>query len=206
MVENLPANAEDARDLGWEDPLEEGTGTPSSVLVWSGQRSLVGYSPWDAELDTEAAEHRCMHTAAREGGAAPPPRSGRGHPRGLSMPTGPSLAEGTGICSQRLRAGYAFRRAESASMGRRAFGFIIYCKAHVGGGACMLSLSAQGSSEPKSEPRTSEGGTPSPRELCWLQTRRDTRRHGARSNEEAAALAVFSFVVFVSFACELEQN
>ena len=67
MVENTPANAEDTRDLGQEDPLDEGTATPSSVLVWSGQRSLVGYSPWSAELDTEAAGHAYTHTAAREG-------------------------------------------------------------------------------------------------------------------------------------------
>ena len=33
--------------LGWEDPLEEGTGTHSSVLGEShGQISLVGYGPW----------------------------------------------------------------------------------------------------------------------------------------------------------------
>ena len=33
--------------LGWEDPLEEGMATHSSILACSphGQRSLVGYSP-----------------------------------------------------------------------------------------------------------------------------------------------------------------
>ena len=31
--------------LGQEDPLEEGLVTHSSILVWSGQWSLVGYSP-----------------------------------------------------------------------------------------------------------------------------------------------------------------
>ena len=35
---NLPANAEDVRDkdsiLGWEDPLEEGMATHSSMLAW----------------------------------------------------------------------------------------------------------------------------------------------------------------------------
>ena len=37
------------RSLGWEDPLEEKTATHSSILAWKsqGQRSLVGYSPWD---------------------------------------------------------------------------------------------------------------------------------------------------------------
>ena len=36
------------RSLGWEDPLEEGMATHSSVLAWRipGQRSLEGCSPW----------------------------------------------------------------------------------------------------------------------------------------------------------------
>ena len=38
MVMNLPANAEDVRDkdsiLGWEDLLEEGMATHSSMLAW----------------------------------------------------------------------------------------------------------------------------------------------------------------------------
>ena len=35
------------RSLGWEDTLEEGMTTHSSILAWEipGQ-SLVGYSPW----------------------------------------------------------------------------------------------------------------------------------------------------------------
>ena len=50
------------QSLGWEDPLEEGMATYSSILAWRifhGQRSLVGYSPWGCkELDiTEATEH-----------------------------------------------------------------------------------------------------------------------------------------------------
>ena len=40
MVKNLPANARDA-DLGGEDPLDEGTATPSSVLAWR--------TPWTEE-------------------------------------------------------------------------------------------------------------------------------------------------------------
>ena len=44
------------RSLGWEDPLEEGMATHSSILAWEnphGQRSLKGYSPWGCkELDT----------------------------------------------------------------------------------------------------------------------------------------------------------
>ena len=42
------------RSLGGEDPLEVGMAPHSSILAWRihGQRSLVGYSPWDRkELD-----------------------------------------------------------------------------------------------------------------------------------------------------------
>jgi len=37
------------RSLGWEDPLEKGMATYSSILAWRthGKRSLTGYSPWD---------------------------------------------------------------------------------------------------------------------------------------------------------------
>ena len=38
MVKNLPAGAGDLRDAGlipdWEDPLEEGVATHSSILAW----------------------------------------------------------------------------------------------------------------------------------------------------------------------------
>ena len=35
MVKNLPAMPEtQVRSLGWEDPLEEGTATHSSILAW----------------------------------------------------------------------------------------------------------------------------------------------------------------------------
>ena len=38
VVKNLPANAGDKRDAGlisgWEDPLEEGVTTHSSILAW----------------------------------------------------------------------------------------------------------------------------------------------------------------------------
>ena len=38
VVKKLPANAGDIRDpvlsLGWEDPLEEGMATHSSILAW----------------------------------------------------------------------------------------------------------------------------------------------------------------------------
>ena len=45
-VRNLPANAGDIRDTGlipgWEDPLEEGMATHSSILTW---RSLWTEEP-----------------------------------------------------------------------------------------------------------------------------------------------------------------
>ena len=49
MVKNMPAMQETwVWSLGWEDPLEKGTATHSSVLAWRipmDKRSLVGYSP-----------------------------------------------------------------------------------------------------------------------------------------------------------------
>ena len=47
VVKNPPANAGDARDLGWEDPLEEGMATHSSILAWriSWTEEPGGYSP-----------------------------------------------------------------------------------------------------------------------------------------------------------------
>ena len=56
-VKNLPAMWETwVRDLGQEDPLEEGMATHSSILAWRnphGQRSLAGYSSWGhKESDT----------------------------------------------------------------------------------------------------------------------------------------------------------
>ena len=51
VVKNLPANAANVRDtvqsLGWEDPLEEGMATHSSILAWeiTWTEELVGYSP-----------------------------------------------------------------------------------------------------------------------------------------------------------------
>ena len=49
LGKNLPAMQETwVRTLGWEDPLEKGTATRSSVLAgeFHGQRSLVGYNQW----------------------------------------------------------------------------------------------------------------------------------------------------------------
>ena len=63
-VKNLPAMQETwVRSLGWEDPLEKGMATRSSILAWRihGQRSLVGYSP---------QSHRVGHAAAAAAAAS----------------------------------------------------------------------------------------------------------------------------------------
>ena len=49
MVKNLPAMQQTwVRSLGWEDLLEKGMATHSSILVWRipWTKDLVGYSPW----------------------------------------------------------------------------------------------------------------------------------------------------------------
>ena len=52
--------------LGWEDPVEEGMATHSSILAWEipWTESLGGYSPWGCtESDTtEAVRLRCQQT------------------------------------------------------------------------------------------------------------------------------------------------
>ena len=56
LVKNLPAMEETwVQFLGWEDPLEEGMATHSSILPgeFYGQRSLADYSQWGhKESDT----------------------------------------------------------------------------------------------------------------------------------------------------------
>ena len=52
MVKNLSVMQETrVQPLGWEDPLEKGMSTHSSILAGesNGQRSLAGYSPWGQE-------------------------------------------------------------------------------------------------------------------------------------------------------------
>ena len=61
-VKNPPAMQETwIQSLRWEDPLEKGMATHSSILAWRihGQRSLAGYSPWGCkESDTtEGTSH-----------------------------------------------------------------------------------------------------------------------------------------------------
>ena len=56
--------------MGWEVPPEKEMATHSTILVWeipwTGQRSLVGYSPWGLkESDmTERLTHTRVHTHA----------------------------------------------------------------------------------------------------------------------------------------------
>ena len=56
MVRGLPAMQKArVQSLGWEDTLENGMATHSSILAWRIQciRGTGGYSPWDRkELDT----------------------------------------------------------------------------------------------------------------------------------------------------------
>ena len=56
MVKDPPAmKVTQIQSLGWEDSLEKGMETHSSILAWKsyGQRSLVGYGPWGCkEWDT----------------------------------------------------------------------------------------------------------------------------------------------------------
>ena len=65
-VKNLPAVQETHNcSLHWEDLLEKGMTTHSSILVWripGGRRRLVGYSPWGSkELDmTEKLTHSLL--------------------------------------------------------------------------------------------------------------------------------------------------
>ena len=43
VLENfLPMQETQVQSLGWEDPLEEGVATHTSILAW---RCLLGYSP-----------------------------------------------------------------------------------------------------------------------------------------------------------------
>ena len=57
MVKNPPAVQETwVPSLGWEDPLEEGMATYSSIRAWRtpmDREAWPGYSPWGCkELDT----------------------------------------------------------------------------------------------------------------------------------------------------------
>ena len=64
MVKNPPAMKETwVRSLGWEDPLQKGMTTYSSILPGKshGQRSLAGYSPWDCKQQ-DTTERLSLHS------------------------------------------------------------------------------------------------------------------------------------------------
>ena len=71
VVKNPPANAQNRREmrvrsLSWEDSLEDGMATYSSILAWwiPGQRSLVVNSPQDWKSLTwmkQLSMHACTH-------------------------------------------------------------------------------------------------------------------------------------------------
>ena len=58
------------RSLGWEDPLEKGKATHSSVLAWSGLYSLAHglYSPWGRK-ESDTTEQLSLPPVIKE---APP--------------------------------------------------------------------------------------------------------------------------------------
>ena len=64
LVKNLPAMQETlVQSLGWEDPLEEGMATHSSILAWRIPMD-TGYSPWGhKELDMTERLSAAQHIA-----------------------------------------------------------------------------------------------------------------------------------------------
>ena len=48
--------------LGWEDPLEKGMSTHSSLLAWkmSWTGELAGYSPWGHKESDTTGERTCL--------------------------------------------------------------------------------------------------------------------------------------------------
>ena len=63
VVKNPPAMQETwVQSLGWEDPLEEGTATHSSVLAWRIPWTELGYNPQGrTESDTTEATEEKQH-------------------------------------------------------------------------------------------------------------------------------------------------
>ena len=56
------------QSLGWEDPLEKGMATHSSILAaeFHGQRSLRGYSSPRGRKQPEATSHACMYCLSEQ--------------------------------------------------------------------------------------------------------------------------------------------
>ena len=81
MVKNSPTVWETwVRSLGWEDPLEEGMTTHSTILAWRipMDRGAWRASPWGCkELDTTERLSTAQH-----GGAAPHPKTTFKEPQG----------------------------------------------------------------------------------------------------------------------------
>ena len=60
MIKNLSAMWEAwVQSLGWEDTLDEGMATHSSILAWKIPEELAGYSLWGCK---ESDMTRCTHT------------------------------------------------------------------------------------------------------------------------------------------------
>ena len=66
MVKNLPSMQEmQVRSLGWEDPLEEGMATHSTILAWripgTEKQQAIVHSLKESDM-TEATDARAEHT------------------------------------------------------------------------------------------------------------------------------------------------
>ena len=64
MVKNLPANTRDIRDMGQEDPLEEGIATHSSILAWRmpWTEKPGGLQSMGSQIVRHDLRHLSMHT------------------------------------------------------------------------------------------------------------------------------------------------
>ena len=64
LVPNLPAMRKtQVQSLDWEDPLEKGMETHSSILAWeiSWTEEPAGYRPW-VHKESDTTEQLSMHT------------------------------------------------------------------------------------------------------------------------------------------------
>ena len=57
VVKNLPANTGDARDPGWEDPLEEEMAPHSTTLAW---KNPMDRGAWWATVHGVAESQTCL--------------------------------------------------------------------------------------------------------------------------------------------------
>ena len=64
MVKNPPAVRDTwVRSLGWDDPLEKGTATHSSILAWRISRTV--YSPWDRRVGHNLSDFHSLIRSRR---------------------------------------------------------------------------------------------------------------------------------------------